>query len=61
MKSILRFVCKVSWHLTGGRGGNGGGIIGLYARGIALIHGYVSVAGENGQGDVGLSTGYVKS
>lgn len=37
--------------LTGGRGGSGGGIIGLYARGNVRVSGHVSVAGEDGQGD----------
>ena len=37
--------------VAGGAGGNGGGAIGLYARGTLQITGHVSVAGQDGQGD----------
>ena len=47
-------VCKL---LPGGRGGNGGGAIGLYARGTVQIRGHVSVAGQQGQGDRRQTTG----
>ncbi|XP_025084459.1 uncharacterized protein LOC112558294 isoform X1 [Pomacea canaliculata] len=41
----------LSTNPWGGRGGSGGGIIGLYARGNVRVSGHVSVAGEDGQGD----------
>ncbi|KAK6181661.1 hypothetical protein SNE40_009472 [Patella caerulea] len=44
----------------GGRGGNGGGIIGLYASRNVKITGIVSVNGEDGQGDGVSSPGCQK-
>ncbi|KAK7495683.1 hypothetical protein BaRGS_00013130, partial [Batillaria attramentaria] len=47
----------LSSNPKGGRGGNGGGAVGLFARSIVQIQGHVSVAGQNGQGDIRLSPG----
>jgi hypothetical protein len=44
--------------ITGGRGGNGGGAVKIIAERSIKITGVISVAGENGQGDIPVGSGY---